>query len=521
MVNYREILRLNSLNYSRRAIASSVHSSRDKVGEVINLATALGIEWPLDKDVSNQDLEYLLYPARAKADSNRMPIDFPRVHRELAQKGVTLTLLWAEYCAEAASAGKSPYMSTQFGELYRKWARVSHATMRIQRKPGETFEVDWAGKTIDIFDRVAGEASPAYLFVGALSCSNLVYAELCTDMKSGNFITCHVHAYEYFGGVTRLLVPDNLKTGVTRNTRYETAIPRAYSEMAEYYGTAIVPARPKAPDDKPNAEGSVKFATTWIIAALRNEHFFSFEEARSAVAEKLEELNSKPFTKRPGCRRSAYEEEERQFMQPLPEAPYEPAIWSTAKIQHDYTVSDGLNRYSVPFDLIGEQVDIRTTRNTVEVFYHGGRVASHVRRRKAQRDAIMLPEHMPEAHRKYLSYNKDAFLEWAKDAGPSTEKVIRSFLESGKEPEQGYKYCVSLMKAAERYRKPRVEAACEQVLAFSTTPALRSILTILKNGQGKLPSVHTSPAQKQSPERPASHGIIRGADAFRKGGVNA
>ncbi len=162
--------------------------------------------------------------------------------------------------------------------------------------------------------------------------------------------------------------------------------------------------------------------------------------------------------------------------------PYEPAVWSTAKIQNDYTITDGLNRYSVPFDLIGEQVDIRTTRDIVEIFFHGGRVASHVRKKTAQRDAVMMPEHMPEAHRRYLSYNKDAFLSWVETSGPSTEKAVRSFLESGKEPEQGYKYCASLMKAADRYGLSRIEAACERALAFSTVPTLRNILTVLKNG---------------------------------------
>ena len=366
MVNYREILRLKSLKYSQREIALSVHSSRNTVKEVVDLATALKIEWPLDPDVTNQELESVLYPGRKGQNTDRMPIDFPRIHRELAKKGVTLSLLWTEYCAEANAAGRYPYMSTQFGDLYRKWAKVSKATMRISRKPGETFEVDWAGATVDIHDSVTGEISPAYLFVGVLSCSSFVYAELCRDMKSENFILCHVHAYEYFGGVTRLLVPDNLKAGVTKNTRYETSIPRAYQEMADYYDTAIVPARPKAPDDKPNAEASVKFATTWILAAVRNQRFFSFEEARDTVAEKLELLNDRPFKARKGCRRSAYEEEEREFMHPLPPAPYEPATWRSAKVQNDYTITDGLNRYSVPFDLIGECVDIRLTRDTVE-----------------------------------------------------------------------------------------------------------------------------------------------------------
>ncbi len=231
-----------------------------------------------------------MYPERAKKDDERMVPDYPRIHKELAQKGVTLSLLWTEYCVEAQHAGKKPYMSTQFNDNYHKWARVTKATMRIQHKPGDTMEVDWAGATIDIYDDVTCDASPAYLFVAVLSCSCYVYAKICVNMKSDTFINCHVHAYEYFGGVIRLLIPDNLKTWITRNTRFETIIPRAYKEMADHYNTAIVPARVKHPDDKPNAEGSVKFATTWILAALRNYHFFSIEEAKKAVSEKLEEL---------------------------------------------------------------------------------------------------------------------------------------------------------------------------------------------------------------------------------------
>ena len=288
MVDYREILRLKSLDYNQTDIAASVHSSRNTIQEVLSIASALQIQWPLDDDVTNRVLESILYPDRHKKDEERLIPDYPRIHRELAKKGVTLSLLWTEYCMEARNAGKTPYMNTQFNDNYHKWARVSKATMRIQHKPGDTMEVDWAGATIDIYDSVTGEVTPAYLFVAVLSCSCYVYAEICINMKSDTFINCHVHAYEYFGGVTRLLIPDNLKAGITRNTRYETVIPRAYKEMAEHYNTAIVPARVKHPDDKPNAEGSVKFATTWILAALRNYHFFSIEEAKMAVSEKLE-----------------------------------------------------------------------------------------------------------------------------------------------------------------------------------------------------------------------------------------
>lgn len=517
MVDYREILRLKSLNYSNVNIASCVHSSRNTVSEVLSISQALHLQWPLADDVTNKTLQSLFYPERSKRDESRMIPDFPRIHRELAKKGVTLTLLWTEYCSEAYAAGKTPYMSTQFNELYHRWARVSRATMRISRKPGDMLEVDWAGSTIDIHDPVTGEITPAYLFVGVLSCSLYAYAEACPNMKEDTFINCHVNAFSFYGGVPRLLVPDNLKTGVTRNTRYETKIPRAYREMSDHYGIAIVPARIEHPQDKPNAEGSVKFATTWILAALRNRKFFSISEAKQAVSEKLRELNERSFQKRAGNRRIAFENEEKEFLQPLPVSPYEPAVWSTAKVQHDYLITDGLNKYTVPFDLIGEHVDIRVTTDAVEVFFHGSRVASHVRRKKAERDPVRVKDHMPPEHQKYLAYAPEEFLNWAEMAGPSTEKVIKYFLTSDREPEQGFKYCVSLMKSAERYGQDRIEKACERLLSFTSQPSYRSIVTILKNGQDKLPLETPVPVDRAPVKR--SKGITRGVDSFRKGGA--
>lgn len=516
MVDYRTILRLKSLDYTNIDIAAYVHSSRNTIADVLEIAKNLKIQWPLDDDITNPMLESLFYPERHVQDSARMIPDYPKIHQELAKKGVTLTLLWTEYCMEANAAGKIPYMSTQFNDNYHKWARVTKATMRIHHKPGDTMEVDWAGATIDIYDSVTGEVTPAYLFIAVLSCSCYVYAEICLNMKEDTFIRCHVHAYEYFGGSTRLLIPDNLKTGITRNTRYDTVIPRAYKEMAEYYNTAIVPARVKHPDDKPNAEGSVKFSTTWILAALRNYHFFSITEAKKAVSEKLEELNSRPFQKRAGNRCLAYENEEKEFMQPLPVAPYEPAVWSTAKVQNDYLINDGINKYSVPFDLIGEHVDIRCSNETVEVFFHGNRVASHIRRKKAQSDPIRIKEHMPPEHQKYLAYDSEEFLSWANSIGESTVKVIHYFLTSGKEPEQGYKYCVSLMKTADRYGQIRVEKACERLLSFTSQPSLRSIVTILKNRQDKI--LLDNPMDDYPKNAKRKKGITRGAASFQNGG---
>lgn len=514
MVNYHEILRLHSMGQSQRNIRSAVHCSDHTVRAVVDKAAKKGIQWPLDADVTNAELELLLFPDKYKNVSMYVDPDYQYIHRELAKPGVTITLLWEEYCQKCYEAGKRPYMLTQFGYKYRKWARVTKATMRIQHKPGDAIQVDWAGDTIPVFDPATGEQSAVYLFVAVLSCSYYAYAEACDDMRTENWLNCHVHAFSYFGGVARLLIPDNCKTAATSNTRYETVLNRSYQELAEYYGTAIVPARVRRPQDKSSVEASVRFAETWIIAALRDRKFFSVREVNEAVAEKLEELNSREFKQRTGTRRSAYQEEERAYMLPLPAVPFEAAVWSVAKVPNDYLVSDGRNKYSVPYNLIGEKVDIRVTKNTVEVFYHGNRVASHRRLQTLQRDPLVKLKHMPEAHQKYLTYNADDFKVWAMSAGPMTEKVVQHFLESGKAAEQGYKACASLTKLGERYGKKRLEAACARIVAFSTTPSIRNISSILKNGQNRQPET-VSQDKTADANR---YGITRGAAYFRKGG---
>lgn len=365
MIDYREILRLHSLGTSYRSIAQQVHSSRDTVASTITVAKAAGIPLPLDDNVTNQEIQELLFPGRYAAASPYAMPDYEWIHRELAKTGVTLTLLWGEYCAKVRSEGGVPYMYTQFGDKYRRWARITKATMRITHKPGDAMQVDWAGDPLYITDPVTGEEDPAYVFVAVLPCSWYTYAEPCTDMKSENWLLCHAHAFEYYGGVPRLLIPDNTRTATIKNTRYETILNRSYQEMADHYDTAIVPARPYHPDDKAAAEGSVRFVSTWITAALRGRRFFSIAEARQAVAEKLEELNARPFKKRPGSRKSAFEEEEREFLRPLPRDAYEPSIWLNPKVGTDYLVTDRVNKYSVPFDLIGENVDVRVTKNII------------------------------------------------------------------------------------------------------------------------------------------------------------
>ena len=333
-------------------------------------------------------------------------------------------------------------------------------------------------------------------------------------MKSNHWIEAHVHAYSFFGGVTRILVPDNLKTGVIKNTRTELILNRSYHEMPEHYGTAIIPARPVKPKDKPNAEGTVKVLETWILAALRNRKFFTFQELNKAIHKKLEEFNAKPFQKKKGSRLSAFLEEERDFLMPLPASPYETAVWSTATIQPDYLITVGNCKYSVPYEFIGKKVDIRAAENSIEVFYHGDRIASHVRKMYAP-EPIYLPEHMPENHRKFLEYNTESFLDWVKSMGHSTHLVIKHFLFMHKVEQQGYKSCASLMKLADRYGTDRLENACAKALSYTPNPSLKNISTILKNGQDKV--VLTSESARVSNKESLKYGITRGASYYKGG----
>ena len=514
MVNYREILRLKSLGYNKQQIASSIRSSRNTVREVIELASLHNLQWPLDSATTDRALHALFYPERINKSDRKEP-DYQYIHNELAKDGVTLTLLWSEYCEACRLEGTIPYMSTQFCDKYRKWARLTKATMRIKHKPGNAVMVDWAGNNFDIYDSVTGEITTAYLFVAVLPCSYYAYVEPSLNMKSESWISCHVNMYNYYGGSTRLIIPDNLRTGVDSNTRYETIINRSYNEMAEYYDTAVVPARVDRAQDKSAVEGTVKHTSTWITAALRNRKFFSMHELKIAVFEKLEEFNAKDFQKREGSRLTAFLNEEKSFLKPLPASPYEPATWSKATVQRDYLISDEKNKFSVPFDLIGEKIDIRITRNTIEAFFHGTRVASHPRPEERMRDPVVIPEHMPENHRKYLSYNEEEFLSWATGIGAKTLSVVKSFLESGKVSEQGFKACASLTKMSDRYGHERVESACDRALAYTSQPSVRSIATILKNGQDRL---RREPDSRKVATAGGQYGIIRGADYFRRGG---
>ncbi len=513
MTQYREILRLTALGLSQRNIMQSIKVSQKTVVKVQRRARELKLSWPLDESLTDAKLQELMFPKESKQTPKKMP-DFEYIRKELLRNGVNKKLLWTEYLEECRLSGEEPLMYSQFCYHIQQDEQKRRATMHIPRKPGEQIEVDWAGDPAYITDPDTGELTPAWLFVGVMSYSMYPYVEAFINEKQRAWITAHVHMFEYFGGVTRILVPDNTKTAVIHNRDWYTQeLNTVYHEMAEHYNTAILPARVRRPKDKPNAEGSVGVISTWITAALRNEQFFSLAELNRSIREKLQEFSYRPFQKKEGSRYEIFTAEELPLLAKLPATRYELAEWKSATVQFNYHISvDGM-LYSVPYEFIKRKVDVRITDRVVEIFFNHNRIASHRRLygRKGQYSTVT--EHMPEDHQKYLEWNGDRFRKWAAKIGTNTQKVVHAILASTRIEQQSYRSCMGLLRLAEKYSAERLEAACKRALSLTASPSYKSVKNILAAGKDKPDPDDNGPdpARSNNP-----HAITRGGDYYRR-----
>ena len=510
MTNYKEMLRLKHLGFSNSKIAESMDVSRTTVIKVVKKAQEMGIAWIAASAMAEKELSQALFPADGNKLTYKMP-DYDYVHREMGKSGVTLNLLWFEYCDKCKESGEIPYQLTQFKKYYRDYVLGTKATMHMNRKPGEIMEVDWAGQTGQIISTDTGEAIKAYIFVAVLPYSGYGYVEGFLSQAQESWIGGHVNAYKHFGGVSRILVPDNLKTGVERVTKEEAVINRTYMEMAEHYGTAVIPARVKSPKDKAAVEGMVGIVSTWILAALRNQQFLSLAELNQAIHEKLEEFNSKPFQKKEGSRASSFAEE-KAFLMPLPAAAFELAEWKIATVQYNYHISTGGQYYSVPFEYIKQKVDVRITKNIVEAFFEGSRICSHIRLYGRSNQYSTVEAHMPQSHRQYAKWDSGRFQQWAEKIGEHTAVAVQWILSSRKVPEQSYKACMALLKLSDKYSAARLEAACAKALSYTPRPSFKNVEAILKSGQDKI-----AEPKNDNPPAATEYGLTRGAAYYARG----
>ena len=501
MRTIKECLRLKlDCGLSHERIARALGLSKGVVSKYVARSQAVGLDWPALSALDETQIAARLCATVVIVRGDRAPIDLPWVHRELRRKGVTLQLLWQEY--REANADRPTYQYTQFCQHHHDYAGSLRRSMRQVHRAGEKLFIDYAGQepkcsgghgwpraaarpTVGIVDPDTGVLRRAHIFVAVLGASNYTYACATPGETQVDWLRGLSQALQFYGGVPALVVPDNPRALIARPDRYEPELNRATQACAQHYGMAILPARPRRPQDKAKVEVGVQVVERWILARLRHQCFFSLAALNHAIADLLTDLNDRPFKKLDGCRRSWFESIDRPALLPLPTQPYELARFKPCRVNIDYHVELDGHYYSVPHALVRKTVEARITDFTVEILHAGRRVASHARSDTRGRHTTVA-EHMPAAHRAHLEWSPGRFLQWATDIGPATQQLVEHLLTDRPHPEMGYRSCLGLLSLARQYGHPRLEAACVRALAIGSHTR-KSVLSILHGGLDRQP----------------------------------
>lgn len=504
----KEVLRLkHTCGLSKREIARSCNVTRSTVGDYLMRARAAGLSWPEAAELSDTELEARLFPTEHVPSSvHRPPPDCEYIYQELRQYrnvNLTLTQLWLEYKEQHPEG----YQYTQFCEYYRRWRGKLDYCMRQEHRAGEKLFIDYCDG-LAIVDPATGELVPTQLFVAVWGASNYTYAEATLSQTLPDWIGSHVRAFDYFGCIPRVLVPDNLKSGVNRACFYEPELNPTYADLAGHYGCAVLPTRPGKPRDKAKAEAGALIAQRWILAVLRRRTFYGLAEINTAIRECLERLNTRPLRRLGRSRKELFETIDGSNALPLPKRPYEYAEWLTAKVNIDYHIEVDHHYYSVPFRLLRERLDIRLTATTVEAFHKGERVAAHARSH-IRGTHTTLKEHMPPEHRRYAEWTPSRFIQWASKTGAATAQLVETIMTARTYPEQGYRACLGIIRLGQHYESERIEAAAERALKYNTC-SYKSVRAILAAGLDRHQDTEPPPQQTTLP----MHGNIRGREYY-------
>ena len=510
MRQLREILRQKLLLCrTHREVVASLSVGLGTVSEVLARARAAGLDFAAADALTDAELEQRLYGDAPYSDGEKPVPDPVALYVELKRPGVTLALLHHEYLERQPGGLKY----TQYCEYYRQWKKKQRRTLHHEHRAGEKGFIDYSGKKPSIVDPQSGECREVELFVFVLSGSSLTYAEATATQRTADFLASHVRAFEYFGGVPALLVPDQLRTAVGTPCRYEPAIQRGYEELAEHYDTAILPARPAKPRDKAKVEVAVQVVQRWIVARLRHETHFSLASLNARIEELLVLLNDRPMRRYLRSRRVLFEEIERSSLRPLPATRFVHAEWKVGTVNIDSHVAVDGHFYSAPHELVGESIEIRISANIVEILNRGRRMASHARS-LVRGGYTTVTAHLPRAHQSHLEWTPTRLIEWAATIGASTKDLVAAILSERKHPEMGYRSCLGILRLARRYGKERLEAAAVRALHVRAR-SYRHVDSILKNGLDRLPLRVQAPAVGTMP---AQHEHLRGPGYYQGGG---
>jgi transposase len=507
MYKTKEILRLKwCAKLTHRQIGRSLGISPGTVGGAVSRATLLGLGWAQVEPLSEPDLQVALYGARRRVCTKPRPEpDLARIHMELRRPGVTLELLHLEYIEQHPEG----YRYTAFCRRYKQWCERRDPRMRQVYQAGEKMLVDYSGKKPSIIDRQTGEVREVELFIAVLGASNLTFALATQTQQIGDWVHGHVQALEYFGGVPKCSVPDQLRSAVSSPHRYEPLIQRSFAELGRHYDMAIVPARPGRPRDKAKVEVAVQIAQRWILARIRNQQFYSLTELNERIGQLREELNQRPMKRFGGqSRRELFEKIERAELRPLPQERFELGIWKKAMVNIDYHIEFERHYYSVPHGLLKQPVELRATGATVEVFHAGKRVASHVRSRRIGQHTTTT-EHMPKSHRAHAEWSPSRIINWADTIGPHTRMLVEAILSERPHPEMGYRSCLGILRLGKRYDEVRLEAACRRAVAVGAR-SYRHVACVLEKGLDRTPL-----DDEEAPQRSlGDHGNVRGSGYY-------
>ncbi len=502
----KEILRLrHEAKLSQRDISRSVRVSVGSVNRYLARAAKAGISWPVPEDMDQKALIQALFPEQqAPRKSGFVSPDWPTVQIELRHKGVTKQLLWEEYCQVHPH---NAYSYSQYCHHYQVWLSQQRRSMRQVHKAGEKTFIDYAGPTMPVVNPDTGEVRRAAIFIAVLGASNYSFAEATWGQTLSDWLESHVRAFEFFGGTTTIVIPDNLKSAVNRACRYEPEMNRTYNTLAEHYSVAIIPARPRKPKDKSKAENGVLLVERWILAKLRHETFFTLAALNVRIRELLEQLNHKPFQKLPGSRRSQFEALDKPLLRALPSHRYHYVDIRRVKVNIDYHVEYERHYYSVPHQLVGKRLEVHASGNSVQVYSLDKLITTHPLKHHA--GFTTNPAHMPVNHRAHATWTPARLLNWGDRIGPNTRRLVQQFIDAKQHPEQAYRACLGLLNLNKSYGDARLENACRigLVEGLHTVKSIRNIL------QHKLDQVPASTEDVNTPLN-QHHENVRGSKQY-------
>ena len=485
-VSYRDVLRHRASGLSLQKTADACGCARSTVQDIVQLAKKRDVGWKDVEDLTDAEA-YELVRGKPEQVELYAPIDYKKIYDEMTRdRTMKMTILWEEYVIEAVESDKRPYQYSRFCEKYHVWCDANDIAVIKRYIAADIGEFDWAGKKLTICNPDAGELADVPVFVACLPYSQYVFVRAYSDMTMESWLQAAADSFAFFGGCPRIVVIDNLRTGVTKHTSEEIVLNRTFREFAEHYNVAVIPHAPRRPRGKNSVESSVDKFANKIRLELRKQRFFDIDELNEAVAAKAAELNAKPFQKRASSRAEVFLEREKPCLQPLPERPWERAIWSPkVKVGKNYHVLCAADKvlYSVPHRFVGKEVEVRTTPHAVEVYCEGERIAIHARQRTHMPEdgPITNPEHRAKHHADYLDHDSEWYRHEAAKTGPATTKVIEGFLSEGLAEEQGWGWCEKLLKQRASHSSAAIESACEKALSILANPSYKAISTLIKN----------------------------------------